>query len=301
MRISNTTLRNNVMRNLQLSLRELERSQRQMASGRAISQPSDSPVGIAQLLGVNSVLAESEQFQANVRDGLAWLSMTDTTLGTVGDAFHRARELALAGANDTMPDQAKRYNAREVDQLLRHVIALANSSLDGTRYLFGGTHHGDVPFTITEGADGLIAAVTPATPTAGQGVVNYEVIRNVDMPVNTEGHALFVAGGLFDALLAARDGLLGTGDLQLALGQLATAFTRLLDARAVAGARHNRLAMTEERYEAQRVILSELRSQIGDVDMAEAVMEFRTREHVYQAALAASARVLQPTLLDYLR
>jgi len=120
MRISNATLRHNVMRNLQLSLRELEGAQRQMSSGRAISRPSDSPVGIAKLLGVNAVLSENTQLQANVRDGLAWLSLTDTTLDTVGEALHRARELALAGANGTMPQDARNYSASEVDQLLRH-------------------------------------------------------------------------------------------------------------------------------------------------------------------------------------
>ncbi|MBT9134008.1 MAG: Flagellar hook-associated protein 3 [Firmicutes bacterium] len=301
MRISNATLQNNVMRNLQLSLRELERTQRQMASGRAISQPSDNPVGTAKLLGVNSVLAESAQLQANVRDGLGWLSLTDTMLGAVGEAFHRARELALAGANGTMPDAARAYNAREVDQLLRHVVALANTSLDGTRYLFGGTHHGAVPFTMAEGANGLVASVTPAAVGAGQGTVNYEIIRSIGMQINTEGHALFVTGGLFASLLAVRDGLLGTGNQQTAIGELETAFNRLLDERAVVGARHKRLQMTEQRYEEQHVTLTALKSQIEDVDMAEAIMKFNTREHVYQAALAASARVLQLTLLDYLR
>jgi len=301
MRISNATLRHNVTRNLQLSLRELERSQRQMASGRAISRPSDSPVGIAKLLGVNSVLAESAQLQSNVRDGLAWLSLTDTTLNTVGEAMHRARELALGGANGTMPDDAREHSAREVDQLLRHVIALANTSLDGTRPIFGGTHQGGVVYTVAERPDGLVDSVAPVTPGAGQGVVNYEIIRGIDMTVNTEGHALFVTGGLFDALFAVRDGLLGTGDLQTALGQVDVAFNRLLDERAVAGARYNRLAMTARGYEEQTVTLTELKSQIEDVDMAEAIMKFNTRQHVYQAALAAAAKVLQPTLLDYLR
>ncbi|MBS3984567.1 MAG: flagellar hook-associated protein FlgL [Selenomonadales bacterium] len=301
MRISNATLRNNVMRNLQLSLRELERTQRQMASGKAISQPSDSPVGIAKLLGVNSVLAESSQLQINVRDGLAWLNLTDTTLDTVGEAFHRARELALAGANGTMPQEARAYNATEVDQLLRHVVALANTSLDGTRSIFGGAHHGGVPFVVSVRPDGLVDTINPASSDAGQGVVNYEIIRGIDMQVNTEGYDLFFDGGLFDSLLAVRDGLLGTGDLQTALANLDAAFNTLLDERAVVGARHNRLQMTEQRYEAQHVTLTELKSQIEDIDMAEAIMNFNTREHVYQAALAAGARVMQPTLLDYLR
>lgn len=303
MRVSNATLRYNVMRNLQLSLRELERSQRQMSSGRVISQPSDNPVVAAKLLNISSALAESEQFQSNVRDGLAWLSVTDTSLGQVGEALHSAKELALAGANATMPDDAKVYMAREVDQLLRHVVALANVSYDGNRSLFGGTHHGAAPFAVTENVppDGFLAGVAPTVLSAGRGHISYEIIRNIDMQVNTEGQALFVDGGVFDALLAVRDALRGTGDIQLAIAGMDAALNTVLNERAVVGARHNRLSVTEQRYQEEAVTFAELRSKLGDIDMAEAIMTFNVREHVYQAALAAAARVLQPTLLDFLR
>jgi len=291
------------MRNLQLSLRELERSQRQMASGRVISQPSDNPVVAAKLLNINSALAESEQFQVNVRDGIAWLSVTDTTLGQVGDALHRVKELALQGATATTPDTAREYIAREVDQLLRHIVGLANVSYDGNRQLFGGTHLGAAPFTLSERIppDGFLASIAPADPSAGTGRISYEIIRNVDMQVNTEGRALFVDGGVFDAILAVRDALLGTGDIQLAIAAVDSGLNNVLTERAVVGARHNRLLVTEQRYQEEAVTLSELRSKLGDVDMAEAIMNFNVREHVYQAALAAGARVMQPTLLDYLR
>jgi len=59
--------------------------------------------------------------------------------------------------------------------------------------------------------------------------------------------------------------------------------------------------MAEMRYDEERVTLTALRSKLGDVDMAEAIMNFNVRESVYQAALGAAARVMQPTLLDFLR
>lgn len=300
MRVSNTTLRNNVMRNLQLSLRELAKVQRQMASGQKINKPSDSPVAVTKLLNLSSALAESNQLQANVRDALGWLEVTDSTLNSVGEVFHRAKDLALAGANGTLPQDARDYNAREVDQILRHVIALANTSFDGNRHIFGGTHYGGVPFTVTEGADGFVESVDSQAG-AGLGVIRYEIIRNIDMQVNTEGHKLFVEGGLFSSLMAIRDGLLGKVDLQDAIGQLEQGMNRLLDERATVGARYNRLEMTDRRYQEETVTLTQLKSHLGDIDMAEAIMNYSTRAHVYQAALAAGARVMQPTLLDYLR
>jgi len=302
MRISNATLRNNVMRNLHSSLREMSEAQRKMASGRTVNVPSDNPVVAARLLNLNATLHESAQFQTNVRDGMAWLSMTDVTLGAVGEALHRAKELTLAGANSTLPPEVREFNAREVDQLLRHVVSLANSSFDGSRSLFGGTHHGGLPFATTELPDGTITIDTLG-PTEGRGAISYEIMRGIEMQVNIPGAELFQGGNVFGALEMARNALRATptDDIQVSLAALDQALSQVLDARATTGARQNRLEMAEMRYDEERVTLTALRSKLGDVDMAEAIMNFNVRESVYQAALGAAARVMQPTLLDFLR
>ena len=302
MRISNATLRNNVMRNLHASLREMSEAQRQMASGRTVNVPSDNPVVAARLLNLNATLHESAQFQTNVRDGTAWLNMTDVTLGAVGEALHRAKELTLAGANSTLPPEVREFNAREVDQLLRHVVSLANSSFDGSRSLFGGTHHGGLPFATVELPDGTIELSTLGT-TEGRGAISYEIMRGIEMQVNIPGAELFQGGNVFGALEMARNALRATptADIQDSLAALDQALSQVLDARATTGARQNRLEMAEMRYDEERVTLTGLRSKLGDVDMAEAIMNFNVRESVYQAALGAAARVMQPTLLDFLR
>ncbi|MBS3872610.1 MAG: flagellar hook-associated protein FlgL [Firmicutes bacterium] len=306
MRISNATLRNNVMRNLHSSLREMNEAQRQMASGRTVQVPSDNPIVAGRLLNINATMAESAQFQTNVQDGIAWLNMTDVTLDAVGEALHRARELAIAGASSTLPPDVRAYNATEVDQLLRHVVSLANSSFDGSRHLFGGTHHGGIPFASSEAPDGTLQlpTVVPGAP-EGRGAISYEVLRNIEMQVNIPGAELFQDGAnsVFGALTMARDALRATptADVQVSLTALQDALSAVLDARATVGARQNRLDMMDARYNDERTTLSELRSKLGDVDMAEAIMNFNVRESVYQAALGAAARVMQPTLLDFLR
>ena len=42
-------------------------------------------------------------------------------------------------------------------------------------------------------------------------------------------------------------------------------------------------------------------SELEDVDIAEAYMEMATREAAYQGAVAVAAKVIQPSLLDFLR
>jgi len=268
-----------------------------MASGRTVNVPSDNPVVAARLLNLNATLHESAQFQTNVRDGTAWLNMTDVTLGAVGEALHRAKELTLAGANSTLPPEVREFNAREVDQLLRHVVSLANTSFDGSRSLFGGTHHGTLPFATYELPGG------PPVPPQGRGAISYEIMRGIEMQVNIPGAELFHDGNVFGALAMARNALRAspTADIQDSLAALDQALSTVLDARSTVGARQNRLEMAELRYDDERITLTALRSKLGDVDMAEAIMNFNVRESVYQAALGAAARVMQPTLLDFLR
>jgi flagellar hook-associated protein 3 FlgL len=75
----------------------------------------------------------------------------------------------------------------------------------------------------------------------------------------------------------------------------------LLNDRTVVGSRINRLDSTKARIEDGEVFLREQLSLVEDADLAELITELTTQQSTFQAALAAAARVLQPTLLDFLR
>lgn len=294
MRVADSTLRNSVMRNLGRSLRELSKAQRLM-SGQVISKPSDNPVVATKLLNIKGALSETAQYQSNVSDAEAWVSLTDSTLSNVGDSLGRAKTLAQGGFTGTTPQDSRNYIAAEVDQILEHVMALANSSFDGDRYLFGGTYHEGKPYMMTDG-------VVEASGTgAGSGAIKYEILRGIEMQVNIEGNKAFIDGGVFKSLQDLSAALRSGADGQAEMAAVDSAFDTVLNQRATVGARQNRLEMTASRYLDEVLALEGVQSLIGDVDMAEAIMNYNVKEHVYQAALAAGARVMQPTLLDYLR
>ncbi|KAF0195892.1 MAG: flagellar hook-associated protein 3 FlgL [Bacillota bacterium] len=294
MRVADNTLRNNVMRNLGRSLRELSKAQSQM-SGQVISKPSDNPVVAAKLLNINAALSETAQYQSNVRDAVAWVSLTDATLDKIGESLGRAKTLAQGGFTGTTPQNSRDYIAGEIDQLLEHVVTLSNSSFDGERFLFGGTYHQGQPFALVGGVVG-----TRGTG-AGSGAIKYEILRGIEMKVNIEGNKAFIDGGVFKSLHDLSTALRSGSDGQAAMVAVDAAFNTILTERATIGARQNRLEMTDSRYLDEVLTLKQLQSVLGDVDMAEAIMNYNVKEHVYQAALAAGARVMQPTLLDYLR
>jgi flagellar hook-associated protein 3 FlgL len=83
--------------------------------------------------------------------------------------------------------------------------------------------------------------------------------------------------------------------------QLKTRMDKFLDVRAEVGARSNRIDLMENRMSDLDVSLTSLDSKVEDADMAETITKYKMDENVYQASLSVGAKVIQPTLLDYLR
>jgi len=75
----------------------------------------------------------------------------------------------------------------------------------------------------------------------------------------------------------------------------------LLTRTAEIGGRQRRLELLEARFTQDNLNYEKMRSDAEDADMAEVIMFLKMAETVYQAALSAGARVIQPTLMDFLR
>ena len=83
--------------------------------------------------------------------------------------------------------------------------------------------------------------------------------------------------------------------------ELQDAQNHLLTKVAEVGGRTRRLDLLEARYDQNMIMYEKMRSDAEDVDMAEVIMYQKMAEAVYQAALSAGARIIQPTLMDFLR
>ena len=118
------------------------------------------------------------------------------------------------------------------------------------------------------------------------------------------------AGDVFDGdvnLFKALDklsGALSTGDqagIGDALEQIDSGKEQVLNSWTSLGAKQSRVEGMNQRLKEGNLTLQTLASKNDDVDMAEAIMKLKTEESVYQASLASSAKIIQPSLLDFLR
>jgi len=292
MRVNNQIIANTVLQNLNRNLEQMNKLQNQMSSGKKISRPSDDPIGIAQVLSYKTVLGEQEQHIKNMRDAKDWLDATESALNNATAVLQNAREIAVYGANGTMPQESLNALAADVAQLIDETLQVANSNHAG-RYLFGGSRTDAVPFknagVVTYAGDGQ--------------ALNWEVSPGVTIQVNAPGEEVFgdsVSGGVFAALEKLHQQLL-TGNSSVAITDLEQAIDHLLEQRASLGAKSNRLELAISRQEEAKINVTKLMANLEDVDLAEVTMNFKMQEYVYQAALATAAKVLQPNLIDFLR
>lgn len=130
------------------------------------------------------------------------------------------------------------------------------------------------------------------------------VISGGNPPKNISPTARFFGGTVFDMVMRLRDSLY-MNDAEdagsRALGGMDLALENLLKYRAELGAKEKRLEMTQARILHERTDIEEILSKTEDVDIAETITKLRMLEVAHRAALGVSARIIQPTLLDFLR
>ncbi|MEW6661700.1 MAG: flagellar hook-associated protein FlgL [Bacillota bacterium] len=298
MRITNNMLKNTVLQNLNRNLSYMAKVQGQMSSGKAVTRPSDDPIATAQILTYKTVLAEMEQHTRNMDDAIGWLDVSESALNHVTKVLQRARELAVYGASGTIPDESRQALAQEVGQLLEEMAQAANTSYAG-RYVFGGSITHRPPFVFHNGQ---------VVYEGNDFNHNWEVAPGVTVTVNISGQEAFQvkegnASKVFQVMLDLKTALENNdmGQIRESIQTIENATDHILEQRAVLGAKSNRLQIAKERALEAHVETSKLLSQLEDVDLAEAIIRFKSRESAYHAALSTAAMVLQPSLVNFLR
>lgn len=123
-------------------------------------------------------------------------------------------------------------------------------------------------------------------------------------PENKAGSALYFGSSIFDILINLRDRLLEGDTEQIGsagLQSIDRALENLITHRSELGAKDRRLELTYERISYETPILMELNSNEIDLDLSEAITELKMLEYTHRAALQTTARIMQPSLLNYLR
>ncbi|QUH28985.1 flagellar hook-associated protein FlgL [Vallitalea guaymasensis] len=130
----------------------------------------------------------------------------------------------------------------------------------------------------------------------GKDLVTVDLMRDLEEMINEVGK-VSKDGSKYDDLL--KDSL-GDKFNQL-IGKIDKHKNGLLKQEADLGTRINRMDLTINRLEDDKVNFTDLMSQNEDIDVAEVIMKMKSQEMVYNAALMSSTKIIQTTLLDFIR
>ncbi|MED4911312.1 flagellar hook-associated protein FlgL [Brevibacillus centrosporus] len=294
-RVTQNMLNSNMLRNLYRSAESMDRLQDQLSSGRKISRPSDDPVVASRAMFYRSSLTENEQFQQNVKEAKGWMDVTDNSLGEATDIFNRVRELVIESNDVSLDRTALEAIGAEIAEIKDHLGNIANQTIGG-KYIFAGTDTLHPPFN----------AATGTFDNTNGTDITLEMGQSIYLPINVNGQEVFnypnATNNIFNLLDSiATQALNGQPVAQTDLGALDRQIDNVLSVRATLGARMNRNELIEQRLSDQELDITKLKSENEDADAAEVITKLKTQETVYQAALGAGARILQPSLMDYLR
>lgn len=296
--------------NLNNTLQRLEKLQFESSKGKKFRVPSDDPIGASKSLKFNTDISKVEQYIRNAKDASSWMKETESALKEINAVLHRANELTVQAANGPNTEDLDKIND-EIKELKGHLIQVANSTYAG-RSLFTGFKTDkelldkDGNYNVNIGLDEVFVYNVGVAET-----VNVNTLANrVFGSVKADGTADYESGvsegteayliKVFDDLETALGSKNQTG-IQEALGNIKDSMNQVLSVTAEIGAKANRLELTQNKLEDQLISLKDLLSFNEDVSLPEAMMKLAIEENVYRASLGVGSRIIQPSLMDFLR
>jgi flagellar hook-associated protein 3 FlgL len=296
----------NVLNNLANDLQSMQTVENQLSTGLAVTKPSDNPLATSQIMSLNTNISMQSMYYSNMQSGSGFLSTTDSALSDIVSSLQQVRSLVNEGANGTENSSDLNALGQQVNQIIGQLVQTGNA-MNGSQYVFGGTQTTTPPLAATTDASGNITAVTYQ---GNSGQINYEVAQGVQMSVNTNGAGLFQVTGntstgntnVFNTLITIKNDLESnnTTDLSGMLSQIDDITTNVQSQQAAVGAQEDRLNTAMTRNQNDKTSMTTALSNLQGVDTAQASVEFSEKSNVYQAALETAAKVLTPTLVDYL-
>lgn len=281
---------------------EADRLQTQISTGQRLIRSSDDPVAASQLrtMARAAALTVSDKTNANRAD--SDLTLADKALTAMTDLVTRAQELASQAANGVLNTEQRAMIGKEMAELHKSLVGVANSRDSGGRSLFGGDSAGDA-YTFDAAGNAIYQGTTAAGEveigpgqTVTRSLTGPEFMKSG--PAGAQIDLLATVKSLADALQT------GSGDpataARAALDPLQQGLQGLTTAQTVVGARLSWIELVDDRRETLGELRAEEQAAIGGTDIAETVARLQETMLVLEASQAGFARLSRLSLIDML-
>jgi flagellar hook-associated protein 3 FlgL len=298
----------NALAHLRAQSASTAKYEKQITSGKRVVSASDDPIAFSSILQAKAVSDRSASHQRSLADASSELDAASSALQDVNRILVRTKQLAQEGANSTTDANAYENLANEVDTLFNQLLDTANSQIEG-RYLFGGTADNTAPFRVaTQNSQGF-----PATVSYDGAQQRSRSLISTRQTVETKyiGSEVFQVTGaeVFESLIDLRNDFRNSTlspaekatTISARLGQIETARNQIGDVISEQGSAAAGLDAIQARLETLELNSTVRRSELESTDYAEAIVRLKEQQTTFEATLAVTSRLLQPTLLDFIR
>lgn len=321
MRITNGSVMSTYLRDLQNNLQSMDKLNTQLNTSKQVNKISDDPFKTVKIMNVQGEINNVEKYNYNCDEITGWLDITDESLDRVGNLTSEIKTL-LTSIQDTFgPDEIKAVQT-EINEKIKQVGEAMNTTYAG-KYVFGGSVTDQPPVRVeTDPTSGLAKIVINNTDKNGNidpdlsarldAALKSEISDGITMDYNltiknitsTTGKETGKKSGLDilnDVVQKLNSDPVDMDEIKKLSSDLGDYMNDVLNNRSLIGAKTNTVSAVKDSNEENILEMKGTFSQMQDVDYADKFMELKEAQMVYNATLQVGAKLLQPTLLDYLR
>jgi len=267
----------------------------QLSTGKRVNRPSDDPAAAAAEVQNQAVEGRIDQYLQSAGSLTAMFQTADSSLNSVVTSLNQAITLGTEAANGTSSTANQQQIAQQVQGILDQVVQLANTSFQGS-YVFAGTNTTQAPFAQTAGG---------ITYNGNDGVNSVTIADGRTLQSNLPGDQIFqksgadVLGSLQQLVTALQNG--DTAGISSATSSLGGALSQVSAQRVFYGNALSQLDADQSSLNAQTLNLKAQDNTLVGADAAQAATDLSKGELANQSALAAAAKIMPMTLLDFLQ
>jgi flagellar hook-associated protein 3 FlgL len=294
MRVAQKSMYETTRYQLERITEDLTEANLTVTTGKRINHLKDDPVGVSQVLSLNSNLSNLDQLKRNTATGKTWLNAGETALSSVQDIIVESKSIAIAMRSATANSDTRSASAEQILGYVLQVEALANTLVQG-QYIFSGTNTDTTPFSLDDQDN-----PTTATYSGNSTAFAIKSGKDTTVEVGHDGDALF--SNLMSSMISLYQDLKNNNvpGLDTAMSNLDTDFDTINNAVSGIGAKGVRIETKEKIIADLKLSYSENKAEIEDTDIVDAITRLQATELAYQAALTSSSKLMKLSLADFL-
>ena len=297
MRVTFNTSFRNAAEDIARAAEELALRQREVASGRRVSTPSDDPAAAQGAVAERAEMAALDQYVRATDSVESRLTVVDTVLSDLLRQMTDAKVAVMGARGSTVSTAQKEEVANQLMGIRDGVFTAVATQYRGT-YLFSGQATLTAPYQRT---GGVVSAYQGTSATMA-----VDVDRQTTVDVTFDADALLRGGDVRDLFGSLEDlaAAVQAGDqtaVDTGLAALDRAFDRVTRQQSRLGNDLTALVDQRGRLDALRDAAAARLGGHEDTNMAEAISDMTRAETAYRAALGAAATGGRLSLLDFLR